>query len=257
MTISRYDLIAAGANFSFVHMDRMPNVQEQVDTVWKIEFAPYLRSAELIKTSGCSGTYQAFGTASSFACTRRKVAKQIEAVSPDDAKALNAPWASHASSGWPGPGWAVENGLNLDALLYSAVGNIENEVVEMYLDAGADPLAQTYLGDCAARLGVSVGMIAIFNRPEWLNATCATIGETGLFNLARIQMIDLLVDAVRSGADPDVRNLHGQTMLDALGPGPFSELEAAIADQRAMRISSLTAIARASDRHKVRSRSRL
>ena len=110
----------------------------------------------------------------------------------------------------------------------------------MYLNAGANPLAKTYLGDCAVRLGVAGGMISVFKRPEWPGATNETTGETGLFGLARCNMIDLLVEAYQCGANPDVINLHNQTVLDFLDSRLLIEPEAAIAEMRATRISANT-----------------
>lgn len=240
-TISRWDLIAAGADFSFICMETVPSFRNPVSTTWEVAFSHSLCSAELIKKTeyGVSKS-KTFNTTIDFATLRQEVAKHIEVASPLYAKALCTPWSPHSNCSWPDPVWAKAHGLNIDALLYSAVDRDECGVAMMYLDDGANPLAKTYLGDCAARLGVAGGMISVFKRPEWLDATNETTGETGLFGLARCNMIDLLVEAYRCGANPDVRNLHGQTVLDYLHSRLLGEADVAIAEARATRISANT-----------------
>jgi ankyrin repeat protein len=128
------------------------------------------------------------------------------------------------------PAWATAHGFNLNALAYSAVQKRDANVTKMYLDAGANPMARTSSGDSVALLGVANGMLDLFGRQEFLDTRSEETGETGLFDLAREIDIDVLRVAYRMGADPEIKNIRGQTVLDLLDPPYQAEVLAVIAE---------------------------
>jgi hypothetical protein len=247
MTISRFDLIAAGASFTIVNSKRRVGPEnEPLDkydaSSLHVIFRPALSLIQIyvsLSRSGMrGGMSKSFQLSFDGAIARQEVADYIQPFDNNDADALRMPWKSHANTGWPEPAWAVANGLNLDALLYSAAEKmVETTATKIYLEAGANPLAPTFNGDCAARVGIAEGMIDIFSRPEWLDAACATTGETGLFDLARSSDPTLVNRAYLMGADPDIRNKRGETVLDLIAPGSDrTSIEITIAEMRAKRL---------------------
>lgn len=242
-------MIAAGADFAITldHLEHSPD--RAIDAMWAIVFHPNLKSAVVMTDDIDNDTrFESFESESGFEHLRSCVATRIEDVSRLDAEALRVPWSSQARSGWPKPDWAKASGLKLDALLYSAVDKGKSAAAQMYLDAGADPLAETYLGDCAARLACSKGMFDVFNQPEWLDATIRSTGESGLFFLARGEDAESLKTAYRLGANPGLRNIDGDTVFDVLDQCFHGEVAAAIADADAMRIGMSTSMPISVDR---------
>lgn len=245
MTISKYDLIAAGADFALVSGDGR--------TTWAVECRPHYCDVVIYRPmkDGEHG-YQSIRSQHRFGDARRKLAdlifKDFNWSSFDirsTIAALYVPWACHFGSRWPDPGEIAASGLSLNSLLYSSAEKGRKQPVRDYLRAGADPLVPTYRGDCAARLGVANMMIDVFDRPEWLNARNSETGETGLFNLARIQSIDMLVQAIRAGGDPDIRNHNGQGVVDLIdAPSYRTEIEAICATSRAGRLNAATMMPR-------------
>lgn len=250
MTISRFDLIAAGASFTIVNSKRRVGTEnEPLDkydaSSLHVIFRPALSLIQIyvsLSRSGMrGGMCESFQLGFDDAVARRTAADYIQPFDNNDADALRMPWKSHANTGWPEPAWAVANGLNLDALLYSAAEKMVETATKMYLEAGANPLAPTFNGDCAARVGIAEGTIDIFSRPEWLDAACATTGETGLFDLARSSDPVLVNRAYLMGADPDIRNKRGETVLDLIAPGSDrTTIEITIAEMRAKRLRADT-----------------
>ena len=246
MTISRFVLIAAGASFTIVNSKRRVGTEnEPLDkydaSSLHVISRPALSLIQIYVSLSRSGMCESFQLGFDDAVARRAAADYIQPFDNNDADALRMPWKSHANTGWPEPAWAVANGLNLDALLYSAAEKMAGTVTKIYLEAGANPLAPTFIGDCAARVGIAEGMIDIFGRPEWLDATCATTGETGLFDLARSSDPVLVNRAYLMGADPDIRNKRGETVLDLIAPGSDrTSIEITIAEMRAKRLRADT-----------------
>ena len=225
--------------------------------MWTVIFHPNLTSAVVMLDIGIDRKFESFNSDLGFEHLRSCVAMRIQEISSRDAEALRRPWLSHKSSDWPNPSMAEANGLNLNALFYSALEKYNYVAATMYLSAGADPLVRTPLGDCAARLGVAKGMLDVVNRPEWLDATILSNGETGLFGLACEGAIDLLKTAYLLGANPDLRNVEGETVLDVLDPCFHGKVAAAIADAHALRIGASTIELGGSARHSTPSLRRL
>ena len=100
-------------------------------------------------------------------------------------------------------------------------------------------MARTYSGDCVARLGVANGMLDLFGRQEFLDIRSEEAGETGLFNLAGDIDIDVLKVAYRMGADPEIKNIRGQTVLDLLDPTHQDEMLAVIAEAQAKKLREI------------------
>lgn len=73
-------------------------------------------------------------------------------------------------------------------------------------------------------------MLDLFGRQEFLDTRSEETGETGLFELAREIDIDVLRVAYRMGADPEIKNIRGQTVLDLLDPPYQAEVLAVIAE---------------------------
>lgn len=250
--LSRYDLIAAGANFSLVSVDGK--------TTWKVECNPAQFEAMIYETSGTSEyAHQSFRSQFSFEAARLRLVNFIlEQVENGDrcdgglarrldrkriVGALATSWKPQLETGWPSPVSAAKQGLSLHALLYSAIEKRSRMPAQAYLRAGADPLVSTYDGDCAARLGVAAGLIDIFNRPEWFNACHAGTGETGLFQLARGKQFEMIVKAMHLGADPDILNERSETILDlCTAMADRQVLERAISEVRAKRLQAYTLV---------------
>lgn len=262
MTISRFDLIAAGADFTLFENRREACLYDDAKRkgCWHVIFYPEHRIAKIgvLTESGQYSEKSSFQSGKCFGETRQQVADYVEHLDPRDAAPLRLPWASHANTGWPGAKWAVENGLTLDALLYSAVQNSASIAAKMYLDAGADPLVYTYEGDCAARLGVARNMLSVFDRPEWLNAQTKVSRETGLHWLAHHQSIHLLERAVRMGADPDLCDRQGKSALDLVNAAvDHTELHRLVSEMRAKRLRFSTVEANAEVKQRSLARRRL
>lgn len=239
--ISRHDLIAAGANFSVVNLQQgRISYDEDSPSSWWVISQPFLSIIRIYPNAGFSSEFMTFGVNCSYAQARREVADFIEPISQKDGCALRAPWEGQTKNGWPDANWAVRNGLSLDALLYSAAQKADSAAVTQYLRAGADPLAKTFDLDCAARLGIAHRMINCFGRPEWLDSVATDAGETGLFQLARNRELDLIEQAYRMGANPDLRNRRGETVIDLLDDQHRLPIEAVIAEARASRLTAKT-----------------
>lgn len=171
---------------------------------------------------------------------RRQLASALRECDPAASEALLVPWPSHSEKGWPCAEWASANGLKLDALLYAAAQQRNANAVELYLNAGADPLCQTYNGDCAARIGIANGMIAQLDRPGWMDGRIQSSGETGLFTLAREGNISDLKHAYSMGADPNVENLNGKTVFHLLDGAFEREIREVIAKAEAVSLQETT-----------------
>lgn len=155
---------------------------------------------------------------------------------------LGGDWVLRRSADqfWPTPDVIAEEKLSLDAFCFAAAKHQNSRAARMYLSAGADPLVRTTDGDCAARVGIANGMAVFFARPEWLDAAHDTIKETGLFMLARERKIDAVKKAYKMGADPDIRNGMGYSVLDVVDSTYRREVEAAIVEARARKLSDAT-----------------
>jgi hypothetical protein len=177
-------------------------------------------------------------TSTCFEEVRHKLALFLLAADPEASAALLTPCDTSTCLLWPDPEQVIERGPSLDALLYSAIEKQESDIAKLYLNAGASPMARTYEGDCSARLGVANCLPEIFaTRTEFLDAKNEVSGETGLFNLARNYKIDSLIAAYRLGANPEVQNNRGQTVLDFIEPRFLDEVLIAIseAQEKALR----------------------
>ncbi len=218
--LAREDLISAGAYFC---LEVRGNVDPQVlssrsvfipqvlyENEYPVEIGYF--AAKIYTNSGV----QCFETKLGHDDLRLQIASALRECDPAASEALLVPWPSHSETGWPCAEWASANGLNLDALLYAAAQQDNNSAVKSYLDAGADPLRQTYHGDCAARIGIANGMVAQFDRPGWMDGRNQNSGETGLFTLARNHNIADLRFAYAMGADPNIENANGQTVFHFL-----------------------------------------
>lgn len=220
MTISRFDLIAAGADFTLLKSEHRAHLyDDSPGEKWQMKSCPSRKTAQICYEKSFDPDFllAEFHSDCAFKEVRMKVATFIESIDHQDAEALRAPWASHANTGWPDPRWAFKEGLNLNALLYSAAQHSNSIAAQMYLDAGANPLSYIYDGDCAARIGVANSMIKVFNRPEWLNAATKDTGETGLHWLAaNSRCIDVVKMAIQLGADADQCDCDGNSALDLI-----------------------------------------
>jgi hypothetical protein len=171
------------------------------------------------------------------------IRENIKECEPVASETPLVPWSSRADTGWPCPNWATVNGLKLNALLYAAAQHSRVDAVKMYLDAGADPLCQTYNGDCAARIGIANGMISLLDRPDWMSGRIQCSGETGLFALARDGKISDLKHAYAMGADPNVENTSGKTVLQLLDVAFEREIREIIAKVKANILRQATQVA--------------
>lgn len=227
MTISRFDLIAAGANF---FVEKFSSKADPDLLVLPLCFRGDIHYRDIegeqlavMVHPGCKFVKIFHKTAPPHVCftstcfedVRCKLAGFLVHADPEASAALRMPWDASACLFWPDPGNVIEHELSLDALLYSAVEKRESVVAKLYVDAGANPLTRTYDGDCSARLAVANWMPSMFaTSTEFLGVRHEGSGETGLFDLARDHDIDALAAAYRLGADPEVRNDRGQTVLD-------------------------------------------
>lgn len=255
--ISRHDLIAAGASF-FIHRytcEHDPDLlalplcyQRCNETITYGEIEGV--SLGIMVHPGCNFAKifvpdrrvpAVCFKSSSYEQMRTRLAAFVRPADREACDALRMPWDTSGYPYWPDPAWALRNGLNIDALAYSAVQKQDTRVSQMYFEAGANPLARTFDGDCTARLGVSNGMLDLFGSIEHLDARAEDSGETGLFDRARQVDIDTLLHAYRLGADPEIRNHLGQSVLDLVLPSFWDEVCAAIAHAQAktLRDSSL------------------
>ena len=250
MTISRFDLIAAGANFyvekfsSKADLD-LPDLSLCfLDDIsyWHTEGAQFTvrmrPDCNFVKIYHKTSPPHVCFTSTCFEEVRHKLAEFLLAADSEASAALRTPWDTSTCLLWPDPEQVIERGPSLDALLYSAIEKQESDVAKLYLNAGANPMARTYEGDCSARLGVANWMPEIFEAwPKFLDAQNKVSGETGLFNLARDHKVDSLIAAYRLGANPEVRNDRGQTVLDFIEPPFLNEVLIAIseAQEKALR----------------------
>ena len=189
-----------------------------------------------------------FNTKIGHADLRGQLASALRECDPAASEALLVPWTPSSETGWPCAKWANDNGLKLDALLYAVAQQRNANAVGLYLNAGADPLRQTYNGDCAARIGIANGMIAQFDRPEWMAGRIQNSGETGLFTLARNHKISDLRYAYAMGADPNVENSEGKTVFHFLNGAFEREMREVIAKAEAKTLHQATGMAPCMDR---------
>ncbi len=268
MPISRFDLIAAAANFTLVNTKRRNAPCDEDNPVgWNVCPRPdrfeviiypnvtIVATPNIIMSNRCL-----------FQDARDAAADFIASFEEMDSAPLRIPWntaetytnETEVFAYWPEPEWALDNGFSADALLYSAAQKGDAAAVRLYLNAGADPLVPTFEGDCAARLGIAKGMVDIFDRPDWINAIHSETGETGMFHLVRTCEFDKIKQAYRLGADPDIQNKRGESVMDRLSwfKSVHEEVEAIIADRCARRLHSDTrpALSRCSS---VRTKTRL
>ncbi len=219
------------------------------ETHYFVEIDHFDRVARVHACANDEYSETTFNTEIGIADIRRQLVIALRECDPAASDALIVPWLSNPQTGWPCPEWAAEQGHKLDALLYAAAQHSAVKAVKSYLNAGADPLCPTYLGDCAARIGIANGMIAQFDRPEWMNRRNARSGETGLFALARDRRcISDLKHAYAMGADPYLKNNDGKTALDLLQRGLDREVLEVIARAEANSLERETGLTRPENR---------
>lgn len=233
--LSREDLISSGADFCTpfrkniepLAFSRKGSFVAQTNLVYENLYRVEISYFAAKIYTGCGVHY--FNNELGHADLRRQLASALQECDPAASEALLMPWPSHSETGWPCAEWASANGLKLDALLYAAAQQRNAAAVGLYLNAGADPLCQTYDGDCAARIGIANGMIVKFAQPEWMAGRIQDSGETGMFTLARNQDIYDLRYAYAMGADPNIENANGQTVFSFLNRAFEQELRKVIA----------------------------
>lgn len=244
MDISRSELISAAAHFGVTIVadrsrvraeDECPRLTYLIDAWPQHCFAKVMAGDSGFRFDGVPDTNMADRLAAvAFNDVRQQLAECVREFDTEACDALQKQWSATAECAWPHPESAKKSGICLDALLYSAAQKRCIDAVEMYLVAGANPLATTHMGDCAARIGVANGLLGSFSTPEYLNARVAENGETGLFSLAGSGDFGLIKAAYVLGADPDIRDAAGRTVLDLIDPAhhEYAEVCAAIADAR-------------------------
>jgi hypothetical protein len=247
--LSREDLISAGADFYTTFCEKRepqalnrnashaPQAPSAYENQCRVEVRYF--AAKIYTSRGV----HCFDTDLRHPDLRRQLATALRECDPAASEALLVPWPSHSETGWPCVEWASANGLNLDALLYAAAQQRKARAVRLYLNAGADPLRQTYNGDCAARIGIANGMIYQFDRPEWMAGRIQDSGETGLFALARGHDISDLRYAYAMGADPNVENANGQTVFHFLNGAFEPQMREIIAEAAANILRQSTQVA--------------
>ena len=248
--ISRHDLIAAGGSFlieRFKHNRRAnPNIGPSMDghMVHVMVDRPSRSSAYLASVTTMGRDAVKLGLdlpeareSHSIIDRREALAKFVEKGDPEAASALRilskAP--EEATRPWetlgPMPLLTKEqiqaSGLNVDALLYVSTQAHSlpsqspstdpriNEAAAHYIRLGADPLARTPDGDCAARAGVARGLDA-FMTPQWVNAKDLRTGETGLHELARTDKEEGLRKAISVGGRMDEKDDRGRDVYQTL-----------------------------------------
>lgn len=248
--ISRHDLIAAGGSFYVERFKHNPEAKggwgaaTDGHLVHVMVDRPSRGSAYVtsITTMGRDnvnfnrGPTEDAGT-TSIVDRREALAKFVEKGDPEAASALRilskAP--EEATRPWetlgPMPLLTKEqiqaSGLNVDALLYVSTQAHSppsqspstdpriNEAAAHYIRLGADPLARTPDGDCAARAGVARGLDA-FMTPQWVNAKDLRTGETGLHELARTDKEEGLRKAISVGGRMDEKDDRGRDVYQTL-----------------------------------------
>lgn len=251
-TISRFDLVAAGTNFyvekfssnhdpeSFALPLCSRNNITYGDVEGAIMWITLHPACDFVTMTFYEKDAPSVCFKSSiFNEVRKKLSDFLRLSDPVASDALRMTWNASGFLYWPSANWATAHGFNLNALAYSAVQKRDVHVVRMYLDAGANSMARTCSGDSAARLGVANGMLDLFGRQEFLDIRSEEAGETGLFDLAREIDIDGLKVAYRMGADPEIKNIRGQTVLDLLDPTHQDEMLAVIAEAQAKKLREI------------------
>lgn len=255
-TISRFDLVAAGASF---YVERFSSNHDPESLVLPLCFRNNITYGDvegailwITLHPACDFVTMTFYEkdvpsvwpsvcfkSSSFNEVRKKLSDFLRPSDPEASDALRMTWNASGFLYWPSANWATAHGFNLNALAYSAVQKRDANVTKMYLDAGASPMARTSSGDSVALLGVANGMLDLFGRQEFLDTRSEETGETGLFDLAREIDIDVLKIAYRLGADPEIKNIRGQTVLDLLDPSHQDEVLAVIAEAQSWKLREI------------------
>lgn len=253
--ISRFDLIAAGVSFWVKKFTSQHDPESLVlplcfpnditygaieGALWRITLHP---ACDFVRIFHLKGAPAVCFKSSNFNEVRKKLSDFLRSSDPEASDALGMPWDTSEFLYWPSPAWATEHGLNLNALAYSADAysagqKRDTQVARMYLDAGANLMARTYHGDSAARNGIANGMLDLFGR-DFLDTRSEETGETWLFDLARDTDLDGLKNAYRLGADPEIKNIRGQTALDLLDPPHQDEMLVLIAEAQAKKLREI------------------
>lgn len=232
--ISRHDLIAAGGCFFVSSFEHNPQAEPQVGS----GMDGHQLYVMVTKPNRCEAYVSSVSTMGNNRCTlgqdldsgqapastgiverREHMARFFDLADPEAASALRqlqdapqgalAPWEAPGNVPRLAPDQIEQSGLNLDALLFVSTRLDDRDGVRHYLGLGADPLHAVEDGDCAARVGVSLGMPE-FNNPAWVNAKDHQTGETGLHQLAARDKLPELRAAIEVGGrmeEPDNRGL--------------------------------------------------
>jgi hypothetical protein len=252
MTISRFDLITAGANFTVENfvVDRsakgwFAGELALLSAGASVDFEPKADWREFMIRSTCDDGRVVHGPVELCRkgdpeLARERLAELVAISDPEAGAALRQPWMRSSESPWPTAKHAAEDGLSLDALLFSAAEKADYKACQRYLDAGADALRETFDGDCAARVGIGNGLLATFAAAEYLNAEHRDTGATGLHTLALMEHVGQLGAAIRLGGDPNRPRSDGLTPLDLLNPLYHQEMQKALCEYEARTIALAT-----------------
>lgn len=153
-TISRFDLIAAGAS---CYVEKFSSNHDPESLVLPLSFRNNITYSDVEGTilwitlhPACDLVTMTFYEkdvpsvcfkSSSFNEVRKKLSDFLRSSDPEASDALRMPWNTSEFLNWPSPAWATAHGFNLNALAYSAVQKRDANVTKMYLDAGANPMA--------------------------------------------------------------------------------------------------------------------
>jgi hypothetical protein len=161
------------------------------------------------------------GASATILGRREAMAQFFELGDPEAASALRslngapqealAPWETTSAMACLTQDQINQSGLSRDALLYVSAYTQDRDAVRHYLGMGADPLQATYDGDCAARMGVSLGMPEFMTR-AWINAKDQNTGETGLHQLASKDMLPELRAAIAVGGRMEEQDIEGRSV---------------------------------------------